>query len=165
MLPLAMKMAALDLKQLHADDDAISMVSTSVGSTGGGSLGKQPCNICGTLWRWSKMHSLQLWEEAEDNWGDSAYNWHYRCANCVKEVEGLETLQQAWDWIFEHNGTAAKKKAKLEAYVKAKEEMKETFDALGVSKTKREITQVTRVSMCQIFELISDLLHSNFCEE
>ena len=69
-------MVGFDLKKLQVDEDSISMVSTSVSSTrgGGGTLGKQPCNRCGVLWRWNKMHSWKVWEEAEDDWGDSEYN-------------------------------------------------------------------------------------------
>ena len=154
--PPVLKAVALDLKKLHADDDTNSTVSTSMGSTGG--LGKQPCTRCGVLWRWSKMHSWKQWSEEEDDWGDSEFTWQYRCAPCVKEVEGFESIQEAWDWIFANNGTAAKKKAKVDAFVKARTEMKESYDTMGVSKTKRELTQLTRVSLTQIFEGISDLI-------
>ena len=155
-----MKTVALDLKKLQVDNDATSIVSTSVSSTGrgGGSLGEQPCSSCGVQWRWSKMHSWKVWEEAEDEWGDSEFKWHYRCVNCIKEAEGFETIQEAWDWMFEHNGQANKKKAKEEAFVEARANMKEKFDVMGVTKTKREITQLTSMSLCQIFEDIADLI-------
>ena len=148
-----------DLKKLKVtdDDDTVSTVSTSQNSTGGHGLGKQPCSTCKTLWRWSKMHSWKAYSEDEDNWGDREYVWQYRCANCVQQLEGFETIQEAWDWIFEHNGTASKKKAKVDAFVKSREEMKASYEAMGVSKTKRELTQLTRISLCHVFEDIADL--------
>jgi hypothetical protein len=119
-------------------------------------LGMQKCNTCPKEEKWSKMQSWKIVDAADTE--DSAWHWAYKCVTCVKEAQKFDTDGQAWAYILEVSGTAARKQAKVDRFQAARTELKKTFTAMGVTKKGRELYQLTRKSLMTVFEDIIDLI-------
>jgi hypothetical protein len=118
--------------------------------------GMQKCNTCPKEEKWSKMQSWKIVDAADTE--DSAWHWAYKCVTCVKEAQKFDTDGEAWAYILEVSGTAARKQAKVNRFQAARTEVKKTFTAMGVAKKGRELYQLTRKSLMTVFEDIFDLI-------
>jgi hypothetical protein len=115
---------------------------------------KKPCTFCGDMYLWRKMWSQKVHDDTQpDVWG-----WRYKCMPCVKRDECFSTDQEAWSWIYEMNGTANAKRIQVEKFKHAISNVKETFDCIGVHKGKREIYQLSRAFMMNLFSDLAECI-------
>ena len=119
---------------------------------------KPACKICGDRYKWAKMLKEQWWEEEEDDWGERKCVVTYTCRKCVQKAQGFHTEKEAWDYILKSNGVAEKKRRKVEAFQDARKTAKQSFSALAVEMSSRDLYQVTRKSMLEVFDGIMDLI-------
>jgi hypothetical protein len=74
-----------------------------------------------------KLSSWKILDAADTE--DSAWHWAYKCVTCVKEAQKFDTDGQAWAYILEVSGTAARKQAKVARFQTARTKMLNTFTA------------------------------------
>ena len=110
--------------------------------------------------RWNRMKSRKVWINVQDMASDDpdSWFWHYVCKKCVGEQLGLLHEEEAMAAIAEANGTWQHKKQRCERFTKSQAEIKESFAMLGVSKSKREIHQISRSFMCELFAELSEFM-------
>ena len=115
---------------------------------------KKPCTFCGDMYLWRKMWSQKVHVDTQpDTW-----DWKYKCMPCVKKDEGFSTDAEAWSWIYEMNGTASAKRRQVDKFKEAIANVKETFDCIGVQKGKREIYQLSRSFMKELFSDLAEFI-------
>ena len=134
-----------------------SMVPGSAKKRG---LGPVKCNTCGHEAKFRHMYSYKVFDEVEvsDEWDDPKFHWAYECVACV-QISGMhETEVAAWNWILEKQGNAKSKKKRVDNFNAAKDEIRNTFDAMEVSQNGRSLYQLTRMSVKTVFSGIVDLI-------
>ena len=83
------------------------------------------------------MMSYKMWDtDVSDivdgvDWGtDSTFEWQYKCLECVMSEYEVDA-RNALKLIYEQNGSWAYKQRKTAAFLKAQQEFKQVFGALG----------------------------------
>ena len=110
--------------------------------------------------RWNRMRSKKAWKAFQQQIGDpqDEFEWVYTCKRCVGAELGTLIEEEAMAAIAEGNGTWQHKKARCDRFRRSQDVLKETYEMLGVHKTKRELHQISRSFMTQLFEELSEML-------
>ena len=110
--------------------------------------------------RWNRMRSKKVWQHFQESVDQPLddWSWHYTCKRCIGKELGLEHEEEAMAAIAEANGTWQHKKARCERFTRSQAEIKESFAMLGVVKSKREIHQISRSFMCELFAELSEFM-------
>ena len=124
----------------------------------GGGIGKVPCGTCGELWKWSLMHNEKKWLD------DDTYEWVRTCWNCMAKILKV-TPEEARAFVLSTGGYSERKKARVDEYRKAVENVQEFFEmALAVqeqevtAKHKRVFEKIARQSLLKAFEDMRDII-------
>jgi hypothetical protein len=130
----------------------------------GEGLGNVMCDTCTTIAKWSRMLSWKVYDGAKviDDWEDdpeAEFHWAYMCHTCVKIAGEHETDAAAWQYMFDKNGTAKKKQARVDKFNRTKQVLEHSFEAMHVSQGKHALYQLARISVKPVFENIIDLIH------
>ena len=146
-----------DLKRMTIAEEEAALVEV-IQMVDKPKLNKVPCNFCtsGKLWRYDKMWCEKVWkvDEGFDQEGDATdFDWVRKCIECVMQECGC-TMAEAFNKIYEHNGTLKKRLQKTEELQSALRKFKETFAAMRISKTKRQLYELTRGDVGDIFETL-----------
>ena len=103
------------------------------------------------------MMGYKIWRGEEPDvvdgvdWGtQSSWEWN-KCIECVI-MEFECDARAALKLIYEQNGAWAHKEKKTNAFLKAQEECKKIFAAMGINLKGRQLYQVSRQSLVTIFE-------------
>jgi hypothetical protein len=126
------------------------------------------CSTCPRVEKWSKMQGTKHYEEsaaaaAEEDERPSW--WSYMCWDCKAAKMDLpasllptEREARARAAIMESSGHIDRKKARCEAFNKAKADACDYYKALGVEMGGKRLYQVTRQAFLELFSNIADLL-------
>ena len=96
--------------------------------------------------------------QSEKRWNDDeTYTWWYTCFLCVMALKGLEEAA-ARAYIAEHAGNADRKRSRVEAFAKAKQETREYYAVLGIEVAGKKLYRLSRDTFQEMFESLSDML-------
>ena len=155
------RMEVDDLKTVPKEQMQLAIKRTDPG------LGKVPCDLCKTEWKWSMMLN-------EPKYDDEGGRYFERtCWVCLADILKI-SVEEAKGYVLSKGGYSGKKKARRDAFKDAVENVQQFFElsmAFRVDedgnlcdggpitgKVKRQIESIARKSMLKVFGNVQDLI-------
>ena len=113
------------------------------------------CSTCEAEAKWSKTISKKIYENEEDE--NSAFIWHYTCVECVMKLHKCE-IGEAWGIIFSDSRALNYRRDRSAKFQKRQEQVEDFWEAVGVKRTRRELYNLSREFMCDVFEGMAEML-------
>ena len=89
---------------------------------------------------------------------DGGYLWEYSCVRCVMLANGLENEGEARHIMYESNGVLDYKKARTAIFQSSQDNIRSTYEALGIVAGKHQIYHLARGFMTTLFSEMSSMI-------